>query len=109
MSLGGAAVEKISDVVGYLDTSTTERTYRHELRPVIQDGTTLKNSFATIEVVTPPPGTWNRCSRCRETGALLRRKPLVKLPAAVPGYQGAKQEAPCPAFPLLRGPLWWAG
>ncbi len=53
MSLGGAAVEKISDVVGHSDTSTTERIYRHELRPVIQDGATFMNSFATIEVVTP--------------------------------------------------------
>lgn len=68
MSLGGAAVEKISDVVGHSDTSTTERIYRHELRPVIQDGATFMNAFATIEVVAPD---WHM-------------EPLFKMPGSNP-------------------------
>ncbi|WP_166850830.1 tyrosine recombinase XerC [Isoptericola sp. BMS4] len=53
MSAGGAAVEQIAHVVGHSDTSTTERIYRHELRPVIHTGATFMNEFAGIEVVNP--------------------------------------------------------
>lgn len=53
MSAGGAAVEEISHVVGHSDTSTTERIYRHELRPVIQVGATFMNEFATVADVAP--------------------------------------------------------
>ncbi|GAB6938182.1 site-specific integrase [Isoptericola variabilis] len=53
MSAGGAAVEEIAHVVGHSDTSTTERIYRHELRPVIQTGATFMNRFAAVDVVAP--------------------------------------------------------
>lgn len=53
MSAGGAAVEEIAHVVGHSDTSTTERIYRHELRPVIQNGATFMNQFAPVDVVGP--------------------------------------------------------
>ncbi|MEG3614636.1 site-specific integrase [Isoptericola haloaureus] len=53
MSAGGAAVEQIAHVVGHSDTSTTERIYRHELRPVIHTGATFMNEFAGMEVVNP--------------------------------------------------------
>lgn len=53
MSATGAAVEKISDVVGHSDTSTTERIYRHQLRPVIEEGATHMNTFATVADVGP--------------------------------------------------------
>ncbi|MCA5894380.1 site-specific integrase [Isoptericola sp. NEAU-Y5] len=53
MSAGGAAVEQIAHVVGHSDTSTTERIYRHELRPVIQTGATFMNKFAAVDDVGP--------------------------------------------------------
>jgi len=53
MSAGGAAVEQIAHVVGHSDTSTTERIYRHELRPVIRDGATFMNQFASSDDVGP--------------------------------------------------------
>ncbi len=34
-------VEKISRLVGHADTATTETIYRHQIRPVIQDGATI--------------------------------------------------------------------
>lgn len=53
MSAGGAAVEQIAHVVGHSNTSTTERIYRHELRPVIQSGAIFMNEFASMEGVNP--------------------------------------------------------
>ena len=53
VSAGGAAVEQIAHVVGHSDTSTTERIYRHELRPVIQTGATFMNQFAAVDDVAP--------------------------------------------------------
>ena len=53
MSAGGAAVEQIAHVVGHSDTSTTERIYRHELRPVIHTGATFMNEFANMGEVNP--------------------------------------------------------
>jgi integrase len=53
MSAGGAAVEEIAKVVGHSDTSTTERIYRHELRPIIQTGAKFMDEFATIAVIAP--------------------------------------------------------
>jgi integrase len=53
MSAGGAAVEQIAHVVGHSDTSTTERIYRHELRPVIHTGATFMNEFAGMEEINP--------------------------------------------------------
>ncbi|WP_144680002.1 tyrosine recombinase XerC [Cellulosimicrobium sp. TH-20] len=53
MSAGGAAVEEIAKVVGHSDTSTTERIYRHELRPIIQTGAKFLDEFATIAVIAP--------------------------------------------------------
>jgi integrase len=38
MSASGAAVEEIAHIVGNSDTSTTGRSHRHELRPVIPAG-----------------------------------------------------------------------
>ncbi len=49
MSAGGAAVEQIAHVVGHSNTSTTERIYRHELRPVIQAGAVFMNEFTSVE------------------------------------------------------------
>jgi len=66
MSAGGAAVEQIAHVVGHSDTSTTERIYRHELRPVIHTGATFMTSSPTWARSTPS-GTWIPCSRCRAT------------------------------------------
>ncbi len=53
MSAGGAAVEQIAHVVGHSDTSTTERIYRHELRPVIHTGATFMNEVASVEDIGP--------------------------------------------------------
>jgi len=53
MSAGGAAVERIAHVVGHSDTSTTERIYRHELRPVVQSGAVFMNVFAPAKDVNP--------------------------------------------------------
>ncbi|WP_425957080.1 tyrosine-type recombinase/integrase [Xylanimonas sp. McL0601] len=53
MSAGGAAVEHIAHVVGHSDTSTTERVYRHELRPVLREGATFMNQFASVAEVAP--------------------------------------------------------
>jgi len=39
--------------VGHSDTSTTERIYRHELRPMIQAGATFMNEFARVAAVAP--------------------------------------------------------
>ncbi|WP_159795437.1 site-specific integrase [Puerhibacterium puerhi] len=53
MSAGGAAVEEIARVVGHSDTTTTERVYRHELRPVIQTGARYMNDFVAVADVGP--------------------------------------------------------
>lgn len=71
MSAGGAAVEQIAHVVGHSDTSTTERIYRHELRPVIHTGATFMNGFVSVEDIGPD---WHM-------------DPLFKMP-------GAGQQAP---------------
>ena len=34
----GVPLEQISRLVGHTGTTVTEKTYRHQLRPVIQDG-----------------------------------------------------------------------
>jgi len=38
LSAGGVATEDISHLVGHSSTRTTERVYRHELRPVLRKG-----------------------------------------------------------------------
>jgi len=53
MSAGGAPAEEIARVVGHSDTTTTERVYRHELRPVIQTGAVVMNEVFSVEVVGP--------------------------------------------------------
>jgi integrase len=39
LSDGGVPIEKIALLVGHGGTAVTERVYRHQIRPVIQDGT----------------------------------------------------------------------
>lgn len=53
MSAGGAAVEQISHLVGHSNTSTTELIYRHDLRPVLQEGARFMNEFASVDEVGP--------------------------------------------------------
>jgi integrase len=38
LSDGGVPIEKIARLVGHSSTSTTERVYRHQIRPVVQGG-----------------------------------------------------------------------
>ena len=38
LSADGVAIEDISHLVGHSSTRTTERVYRHELRPVLRTG-----------------------------------------------------------------------
>ncbi|GLY36422.1 hypothetical protein Amsp01_024460 [Amycolatopsis sp. NBRC 101858] len=38
LSDSGLTIEEISRLVGHSDTKVTELVYRHQLRPVIQDG-----------------------------------------------------------------------
>ena len=38
LSDGGVPIEKIARLVGHSSTSTTERVYRHQIRPVVQSG-----------------------------------------------------------------------
>jgi integrase len=43
LSDGGVPIEKIALLVGHGGTTVTERVYRHQIRPVIQDGTDAIN------------------------------------------------------------------
>jgi integrase len=38
LSDGGVPIEQIARLVGHSSTSTTERVYRHQIRPVVQGG-----------------------------------------------------------------------
>lgn len=40
LSDGGMPIEQISRLVGHSGTSVTEQVYRHQIRPVLQDGAT---------------------------------------------------------------------
>ena len=43
----GVRIEDIARLVGHSSTAVTERVYRHELRPVLQEGaTTMDNLFS---------------------------------------------------------------
>ncbi len=53
MSAGGTPTEEIARLVGHTDTTTTERVYRHELRPVIQTGATVMDQVFSVQVVAP--------------------------------------------------------
>lgn len=53
MSAGGTPTEEIARLVGHSDTTTTERVYRHELRPVIQTGATVMDQVFSVQVVAP--------------------------------------------------------
>lgn len=43
LSDGGVPIEQISRLVGHNSTVVTETVYRHQLRPVVQDGATAVN------------------------------------------------------------------
>jgi integrase len=43
LSDAGISLEQISRLVGHLGTATTDLVYRHQIRPVIQDGATAMN------------------------------------------------------------------
>lgn len=51
LSASGVTVEEIADLVGHKGTRTTELVYRHQLKPVIQTGTSVMDS------VFPAPKT----------------------------------------------------
>ena len=51
LSDAGIPVEQISQLVGHRGTTVTELVYRHQLRPVIQTGTTVMD-----ELFAPAPG-----------------------------------------------------
>lgn len=41
----GGSVEEISLLVGHDDTDTTERVYRHQLRPVLRSGARVMDAI----------------------------------------------------------------
>lgn len=45
MSDAGVPIERISRLVGHSGTATTERIYRHQIRPVIQDGAKIMDKI----------------------------------------------------------------
>jgi integrase len=53
MSDHGVALEKISDLVGHTDTTTTQKVYRHQLRPVITEGAKRMNVIFKGKITKP--------------------------------------------------------
>lgn len=53
LSDGGVPIEKIALLVGHGGTTVTERVYRHQIRPVIQDGTAAMDRLFADSVVRP--------------------------------------------------------
>jgi integrase len=45
LSLHGATLEQIADLVGHAGTRVTEAVYRHELRPMLLDGATMMDQI----------------------------------------------------------------
>jgi site-specific recombinase XerD len=45
LSDGGMPIEKIARLVGHSSTATTELVYRHQIRPVVEDGATAMNEI----------------------------------------------------------------
>lgn len=45
MSDAGVPIERISRLVGHSGTATTERIYRHQIRPVLQDGAKIMDEI----------------------------------------------------------------
>ncbi|MFB7761485.1 tyrosine-type recombinase/integrase [Streptomyces xiamenensis] len=45
----GVPLEKISQLVGHSGTSVTEEVYRHQIRPVIQDGATVMDDLFRVD------------------------------------------------------------
>lgn len=53
LSDGGVPIEKIALLVGHGGTTVTERVYRHQIRPVIQDGTDAMDRLFSDSVARP--------------------------------------------------------
>jgi integrase len=49
MSDNGVTIEEIADLVGHRTTVTTQKVYRHQLRPVISTGATAMNAIFNRE------------------------------------------------------------
>ena len=48
LSDSGMSLEQISRLVGHSGTSVTEEVYRHQIRPVIQDGATVMDQIFPV-------------------------------------------------------------
>jgi site-specific recombinase XerD len=49
MSANGVTIEEIADLVGHRTTVTTQKVYRHQLKPVISTGATAMNTIFNRE------------------------------------------------------------
>jgi site-specific recombinase XerD len=54
LSDNGVGIEEIADLVGHKTTMVTQKTYRHQLKPVISTGAVAMNAIFTTEKQAKP-------------------------------------------------------